>query len=512
MNGKAIFIKYWLVGEPLLSSLPYYTSILPGLKEGISGTLALARNMGIIKNISEEKKNATIEVVKYFTSKKNHENIIEKGMRTLVLPELLTEEKGCKTAPCELIEKIQFTGEPSFILDNDESENYRKIYQKYIYQFLYKNKTVEETLKKFDDLTKIYTISLDTEHTYIGLICFIFISVISLLMLLSLIFLFNDNFSPFFKFLPPDLWIITVLGSIIILWIPFINYGQTETFKCHLKPLLLCIGYTLNICPSMCMLISQFPEIYKTTTWITEHKYIYLLLNILIDVLLSSISLINPYIPSTIMAENGENFEICKYNGEYSIIILIAYKLLVILLLLFLIFVEWNLSDTLYDLKFIILTQYISILSIILIAVTYFIQIRNYKIYFLIQTINVFTISIANYIILFGIRLCLAFLKKQNAKLQFINNINEKFINNDSHMQTQTQSCYDKTTTKANNNNICKSNAMEEYEDYDNYDETNASSSQQKSFISRMINYHYSTESYCYSYSTKNATSKSSYN
>jgi len=121
----------------------------------------------------------------------------------------------------------------------------------------------------------------------------------------------------------------------------------------------------------------------------------------------------------------------------------------------------------------------------------------------------------ANYIILYGIRLCLAFLKKQNVKLQFINNINEKFINNDSHMQTESQSYYDKTTTtNANNNNnkLCKSFTMDDYEEYDNYDETNVSSNQQKSFISRMINYHYSAESYYYSNSTKNATSKSSYN
>jgi len=96
----------------------------------------------------------------------------------------------------------------------------------------------------------------------------------------------------------------------------------------------------------------------------------FLLLSVLVDVLLNSISLINPYTPYTIMAENGEKFEICKYNGEYSIIILIVYKLLVILLLLFLIFVEWNFSDTLYDLKLIILTQYISILSIILIVLS----------------------------------------------------------------------------------------------------------------------------------------------
>jgi len=244
------------------------------------------------------------------------------------------------------------------------------------------------------------------------------------------------------------------------------------------------------------MLISHFPEEFNITKWITKHKYTFLVLNVLIDVLLSSISLFKPYSTNTIMVENEKRYETCKYNEEYGIIILIVCKMLIIFSLLFLIFVEWNFSNILYDLRLIVLTQYISILSIILILITYFIQFKYYKTYFLIQTINIFIISVANYIILYGIRLCLAFLKKQNVKLQFINSINEKFINNESHMNSK--SCYGKTTIDGNKSNIFKSNAMEEDEIHDNNDTTNTSSIRKKSFMLRMINYHYTSESNSY--------------
>ena len=33
MNGKSIFLKYLLVGNPLYDIIPYYRSILPGIKK-----------------------------------------------------------------------------------------------------------------------------------------------------------------------------------------------------------------------------------------------------------------------------------------------------------------------------------------------------------------------------------------------------------------------------------------------------------------------------------------------
>jgi len=505
MSRKAIFLKYWFVAEPFYSQyiVPFYhLSTVPGLKEGISGSMCVGDIIGAVKNLSEERKDAVLEVIKFFTSKEYQIGAFNNGMCSTALTELIEDKEIYKDAPCELVKKIQFTGEPNFIQNQNKPEDYRKKYRNYIYQFLYENKTIDETLKKFEDITKFYYISLNAENTYAGLISFILMSSISLLMLLSLIFLFNDNFSPFFKFLSSDFWIITVLGSITILWVPIISYGRIDTLKCHLKPLLLSLGYTLNICPTMYKLISQFPEEFKITTWVNKHKYTFLLLNVLIDILLCSISLINLYTPNVILAENGEKFEICKYNGEYSIIIIITYKLLVILLLLFLIFVEWNLSDTVYDLKFIILTQYISIFSILFVAVIYFIHVKYYKTYFIIQTINIFIISIANYFFLYGVRLCLAFLKKQNVKLQFINNINEKFINNETQMQAQTKSF----GNTINNDIICKSKTMDEDEESDNINTSN----QRASFISRMINYHYTTESYYISNSSNKSNSTDS--
>jgi len=52
-----------LVGGEFKNKFPYYKSILPGIKQGISGFFIDGNNIGIIKNISEDKKEAALEVL-----------------------------------------------------------------------------------------------------------------------------------------------------------------------------------------------------------------------------------------------------------------------------------------------------------------------------------------------------------------------------------------------------------------------------------------------------------------
>ena len=217
--------------------------------------------------------------------------------------------------------------------------------------------------------------------------------------------------------------------------------------------------------------------------WITNHKNIFLLLNILFDILLNGITFIHPITTKLISAEDGENFNLCEYRNEFETILIISYKSLVIIIMLLLIFVEWNIKETLYDMRFLVSALYIDILSIILTIVFKFIVIKNYISYFIIQIIIASIISISNYTFLYGIRALLGFMSKQNVKLQFINNINEKFINSEAQTHEVVQT-YDSST-----NNI---NTVVDYIENDENDETGENI--EKSFISRMLEYHYSTE------------------
>ena len=427
MSGKYIFLKYWFLGEQLL--FLNYISNLPGIKEGISGTTVAGNNIGIIKNISKEKKDAALEVVKFFISKEFQKQGFETGTFVSAINEFWYDKEVCKNDEiCDIFKNVQFTVEPKFI--QKEPDDYKKKYQEYIYQFLYENKTINETLKQINDLKKIYYVSLNTENSYVGLICFIYFSVISILMLLSLIFIIGDTFHPFFNFLTNDFWIITILGSIMILWVPITIYGPVTTLKCHLKVFLLSIGYTFSVCPSLFKLIVHFPKKNKISPWINNNKYPFLLFNILIDILVNSVSIINPYTSQPVLIEDGESFEVCKFNGEYSIIIVMIYKLVIIFSILFLVFAEWNHSPNKYNLRFIVSTIYIDILSLILIYVFHFIKINNYILYFILQTVITSIISITNHLLLYVNRIFLKIFKNEELVIEKISTNNFKFVVN----------------------------------------------------------------------------------
>jgi len=462
-------------------------SALPGMKEGISGSILSGTNIGIIKNISEDRKEAALEVLKYFTSKEYQKEKFKERVLSTSIDEILNDEEVCKkNGLCELAKSIQYTVEPEFI--KEKSEDYRKRYQKYIYQYLHEDKTIEETLKKINDITAIYYMTLDTENSYIGLVYFIFIFVLSLLMLLSLTFIVRESFRPFIMFLTDDFWVITVLGSILILWTPVIGYGPVMALKCHMKLLLISIGYTLSICPAMYKLIIQFPEKSKLIEWIYKHKYLFLLFNILMDILINSISLISVCTSQTVLVEDGESFEKCKYNGEYSFILLIVYKCMVIVLILLLIFVEWNNSSSWYDVRFITVALYIDILSIILIYTFHVIQIKNYISFFMIPAANTTIISFSNYICLYGFRVIIGLMRKRDITLDFISRIEESFITTQSQLKS-----FNDSSKNNKKNSIYKSELMDHNENNINFE---TASTKRTSFIARMINYHYSNQEY----------------
>jgi len=66
-EGNAIFIKFWQLDSSILDLVPYKTSFLPGIEEGISGSIVVGYNIGIDMNIKKEKIDAAITALKYIS-------------------------------------------------------------------------------------------------------------------------------------------------------------------------------------------------------------------------------------------------------------------------------------------------------------------------------------------------------------------------------------------------------------------------------------------------------------
>ncbi|ORX50630.1 hypothetical protein BCR36DRAFT_289100, partial [Piromyces finnis] len=225
--GTSIFLKFWILAEPYNSRVMsnYDISILPGYFKGVSTSSYSGFNMGININIKDKEKiNAAVELIKYSVSKDIQKKLFMDGDSVTAMNYLLDDDEVCKVKDCEMLKSIQLIKNKKIDMNlfPDYDEKFYSISKKYLYE----NVSLEDTINHLDDISRIYYITLDTSESYIGLI----------------IFLFRENFSPFFKFLPSDLWILVIMGIVITLCVPVTDIGQITITKCQIQILLLSMG------------------------------------------------------------------------------------------------------------------------------------------------------------------------------------------------------------------------------------------------------------------------------
>jgi len=270
MNGRSIFLKYW----NYYSTEKYSINHLPGSTPEVFGSCIGGSNIGINSFINPEKQMASAEVIKYMTSKETQRDLVMAQNMISGITSLYDEEDVCQIKDCELIKSIQYTNRPIHV--NDDYDSYASFFRNNIFEFLYGNKTASQVLHNISDYTKIYTISLNTDETYYGLIFTIILIILIFCMCFSLVFLYIKSFDMYFSFLPKDFWFISVFGNILILCSGFLELGKITEVKCLVKWSIYSLGFTFNLIPVLYKLIENFPEENKYSKWIKSNRYIFL--------------------------------------------------------------------------------------------------------------------------------------------------------------------------------------------------------------------------------------------
>jgi len=472
----------------------------PGYFEGVSSSVVSGYNIGINKFIEndKEKVKAAIKLVEYATSLDIQKYLFENGASIPAIDSIFDDKEICETKPCEFYKYIQRFKKPN--VDITKIPDYNEQFYSYSCDYLYGNETVDNTINRLDSLTMTYYISLDISESYIGLIGIIIISVISLIMLFSLIFIFRDNFIPYFKFLPSYMWILVIIGTVMILCSALTNIGRITEEKCDIQIILFFLGYTLIMVPLFCQLICNFPDRNKLSKWTKNHRYIYVIFFVIVDTIIFSFSQLKSYFKVIQVIDEEldgrKNFEKCKIDydlGIKMVLIDVIIKLIILFISLILIFIEWNIEKSFYEIRFITCAIYSNML---LIPMNIFLNnnkyINNYKLLYILKGIFIIIISLSNYLFLYGFKLIIAFMNKKNVKLDFINKINDNFINNEDTNISKTVDdaksnyCTTYTTTTCDNNNNIESNGT-------NINNGVTSETSHKSVFSKIMDYHYMT-------------------
>jgi len=498
MNGEALFLKFWLLFKSLLNAPSYVMSPLPGYTEGISASTIAGYNLGISKYIekNEEEREAALSVFKYLTSIDVQKTYFKTGLFVPGIFSLFQDREVCPSTECEVFDHLQVYGRPTNITKN--YDEYSEKFLKYTFEFIYGkgNKTALETLSKIEDITKIHHVSF---HSTIGLSGVITLTFFILIMWLSLLLPFNETLYPFFKLLPLDFWMISVMGSILILSGGYTEIGAVTDSKCHSMVVLLSLGVTMNYIPFLYRLVKKFPGEDDFLKRITQHRYLFFSFFLLIDLFLCLLLIHEPYEIEEVYVSEGKNFKKCKINyvfNHWITMFILIYKGITVTLLLLFIFLEWSIKETRFDIKFIVLAIYIDLLLFILSICLSYISVSDYIWHYIARMSFFLIMGFSNYLFLYGYKLTYAIIHKQNATSVYNRKISRYFIEEENKeypddTRNETTNSYDEQENIIDNHvtNLIKTPVHDSNNTIMNHNP-------RKLIMKKMINYHFTTGDY----------------
>jgi len=413
-SESVLFSNFWDFDHNVPN---YYMTPLPGKTEEVNGSIIGGYLFGINSYISDEKKAASAEVIKFLTSEYVQKEIILKYFRSYSgLFKLYDDEEVCSYTDCELIKNIQGIERPSSLIDN--YEDYSSKYTTLISEFLFNNKPIKEVLSEIEDITKIYYFSIKTST--LGLIFFIVLITIFYIILFMTVLLFIPKYKKFIKFLTNDLWLIYIFGIILIIISGLTKFDEINIIKCNLNHVFLSIGLNFVLNPILYELIINFPKINKFSTWIKNNKYKFIIfieaINIILNLLLLLISSYNIKIK---VINDNKNYCICILDNKFGIsitIIQIIIPVIKYLIIIVLIFFEWNMVTIYHEIRVLIVIMGMDGILFILFTIYKFIKIENYVLYHTLYLCIILMFCFTNHTYLFAIRVLIDILTNSNSE------------------------------------------------------------------------------------------------
>jgi len=446
LEGSFLFENLWDgIYLPMYEMTP-----LPGKKDGISSSCLGGFNIGITKYIDDDKKKAAATVLEYFMSKEVQKKLIMNFsvMSGVNIYDDEDSEEICSVINCDIAKNAQGIVKPFY--EDEGFENYSNRIIRYMNSFLYNDQSAESTLEKIDDITRIYQFTF--KNTSAATIIFILLCVTLAIVIISSSILFVPKYQRYFEFFGYGLGFIYTFGSVLIICSQFTYYGNFNSARCHLRIGLLLTGVTMVYAPILYRLIVNFPEINKISSWVKRNKYLFISLIIFFTIATCLISLISPFEVRKHLLQNSKNFNECHSTSLVKIISLIqiVYILLMYTLILFLIFIEWNLNKTKEDMRALSLFMGMDIVLIIVFIVLKSVPLNDYVIEGVLNGIVCLLFAVTNHTYMFIIRIIFIYLnigKDEEEKiLKRISSLKEKMAKSETTQQSETSTKTTKTT------------------------------------------------------------------
>eukprot|EP00833_Pecoramyces_ruminatium_P007036 jgi/Orpsp1_1/1181068/evm.model.c7180000075719.1 len=371
--------------------------------------LTTSVNFAVNKYISDERKAIALKVLQYLTSERVQKEIVVKQFRLNTgITKLYDDEEVCEVLVCPMVKEAKTIHREFKYVEPSKMLNYcNKIYDLFT-ECIFGDKSVEEALAEIVDITKVYYITLDKASDLVMLIVLIFMTLImTLFLMIPVLKHFEGKFS-FFSF---DLWLVYCIGYYMMISTAYLNIGNITDVKCNLRFTLMFTGIFLWNMMILYKLMTCFPEKNKYSQYLTFHKLGFIVMTVGVGVIINLLFLFSPFSEQKKIFEitkEHKNFEKCTMEHKFGnlwTLLNIIINCSIILAIFLLSFIEWNVKEIYEDVRSIVINEYLSIFTMILLIILDYVNINNYDVIFILYDTVIIILCIPNYYFIYAIRL-----------------------------------------------------------------------------------------------------------
>ncbi|ORX87824.1 hypothetical protein BCR32DRAFT_239934 [Anaeromyces robustus] len=315
-----------------------------------------------------------------------------------------------------------------YVLRNSLSPNdyisYSRKFRKIFFNFIYGNETSENTLQKLENITKINYIEL---NSVFGLTVILISTIGIASTVVSTLLVGDERYKQHFNLLESYQWFFYSLGIIILFSYGYTEIGKVTDFKCHLQEFITQTGYTFCMIPIFLKLIIIIPKRNNFSQFVKKNFTTLVFLFFVVDGIFFGFQFISSYTPVTVYVENGLNFQVCKINmniGKIILWIIAANKFIVLVIILILLFIEWNVKYRYIHIKELANLIYTDLIGFIMIIIVHFLNVNNIHTQLLLKLFPIYFFTIVNLFLTFIIKILSVIFKEDDYITKYQNNNN----------------------------------------------------------------------------------------
>lgn len=162
LDVNNIFSKTWYI--PHMTDSKF--TLIPGNKEGISGSVIGGFNVAINKYSSIDKQKDAAIIVEFITSKEIQKKMVLSDKIFSAIPSIYDDEEVCAVVDCEIFKNVQLITRPSS--KQHDYSTFSSKFRKAIYEYLYGDKSVKDAMKNVQKIVDEFESSY-IKKSYYGL-------------------------------------------------------------------------------------------------------------------------------------------------------------------------------------------------------------------------------------------------------------------------------------------------------------------------------------------------------